>query len=394
MKIGIYNDWWYPDLVGGTERSALEISQGLISHYGASQIVIATLSNSVRTKESIHGGTNQIRVGTFTLRSNYITTLSVRLLERIRLSLDIVSPLRVARAFRRHGVKIVVVHNMDRVGLKFIFILKRLYRIQIIRIVHDLSDTCIRRTRFKNNENCKQTCFSCRPKSMIYKRASSVYFNSVICNSKFTMDKLLSLHYVPKNINYGYVTFSPNNMEPIVIRDRISMGVAKIGYVGRISPEKGIETLMESLKIVKSNFQIDSELFIVGKGNQDYIANLRRFASNLEIVAHFVDYNSAPFEYLRSRVDLIVIPSKWEETLGRVAFEASENGFQVMVSDIGGLPEAAALSGKDFFTFTPGDVEDLARSIRSFVSDGKPNRKGMVAPKPILKEIITMIDGN
>jgi glycosyltransferase involved in cell wall biosynthesis len=208
------------------------------------------------------------------------------------------------------------------------------------------------------------------------------------------MNKLTSLHFIPKKFNYGYINLPLYYSDSKIISHSSCKDFAKIGYVGRISPEKGIEILFESLQLLKSNFQIDSELFVVGKGNWEYIAKLKLFASKLDITVQFIDYNHAPYEFLGSRVDLIVIPSKWEETLGRVAFEASVNGFQVMVSDIGGLPEAASLSGKDFFTFTPGDANDLARKIRSFVSGDKPNRIGMVTPRSMLKQIIASIDSD
>ena len=392
MKIGIYNDWWYPDLVGGTERSALEISQGIVAHYGPDQVVIVSLSNTMRTSKSVDHGVHLFRVGSFTLRRHYSTTLGIRVLERFRIGFDLLSPLRVARTFSRQGVKVVIVHNMDRLGVKFVYLLKMVYGIRVIRIMHDLSDTCIRRTRYHKGATCAQTCFGCKPKSFVYKHLAAACFDAVICNSKFTMEKLSNLQYVAKDIDYGYVEL-PRKDDKIDFVKRISSEkIARVGYVGRFSPEKGIEVLIESLQALRVKHRIDSELFLIGKGNASYVSDLKQLVSKSGIVASFFEYSNAPYDFLRSRVDLIVIPSEWEETLGRVAYEASINGFQVMVSDIGGLPEAAALSGNDFFAFTPGDIDDLAQKIRCFVLGEKPNRTGTSMSRPILKRIISRMD--
>jgi glycosyltransferase involved in cell wall biosynthesis len=208
------------------------------------------------------------------------------------------------------------------------------------------------------------------------------------------MEKLISLSYAPKNIDYGYVDLPRNGYEIKGVPRISSEKIAKVGYVGRFSPEKGIESLIQSLQALRIQYGIDSELFLVGKGNPIYVSELKVLASKLGIVANFTDYSDTPYAFLRPTVDLIVIPSEWEETLGRVAFEALANGFQVIVSDIGGLPEAASLSGEDFFAFIPGDIDDLARKIRCFVLGEKPNRTGSAVNRPILHQIISRLDRN
>jgi glycosyltransferase involved in cell wall biosynthesis len=79
-------------------------------------------------------------------------------------------------------------------------------------------------------------------------------------------------------------------------------------------------------------------------------------------------YIDSPYDFIRSKIDLIVIPSLWEETLGRVAYEASMAGFPVLVSRIGGLPESASLAGKNYLEFEPSNYFDLSRQISGFYS--------------------------
>ena len=41
MKIAIYNDWWSPDVVGGAEKTALELAGHLALVFGKSNIGIS-----------------------------------------------------------------------------------------------------------------------------------------------------------------------------------------------------------------------------------------------------------------------------------------------------------------------------------------------------------------
>ena len=88
MKVGIYNDWWSPDLVGGTEISALEISDALIAEFGSENIAIFTLSNRLNTSVMQLNGLTTVRVGTLTLRKRYLVPPIIRILERVRIFFD------------------------------------------------------------------------------------------------------------------------------------------------------------------------------------------------------------------------------------------------------------------------------------------------------------------
>jgi glycosyltransferase involved in cell wall biosynthesis len=45
-------------------------------------------------------------------------------------------------------------------------------------------------------------------------------------------------------------------------------------------------------------------------------------------------------EYLLAKMDIILVPSQWEEPFGRIAVEALQLGVNVLVSNVGGLPES------------------------------------------------------
>jgi glycosyltransferase involved in cell wall biosynthesis len=68
----------------------------------------------------------------------------------------------------------------------------------------------------------------------------------------------------------------------------------------------------------------------------------RRAAAAGNITLHAPTNDMRP---LYSRARLLLAPSQWEETWGRVATEAQINGIPVLASDRGGLPEAVGPGG-------------------------------------------------
>jgi len=100
------------------------------------------------------------------------------------------------------------------------------------------------------------------------------------------------------------------------------------GFLGRISRSKGIEELVNIF------LNTDIPLIIGGKGDEElekFITDLE--GSNIQYMG-YVD----PDQFFQ-QIDLLVVPSKWNEPFGRVVIEAYSNGVPVLVSNRGGLPE-------------------------------------------------------
>jgi glycosyltransferase involved in cell wall biosynthesis len=133
-------------------------------------------------------------------------------------------------------------------------------------------------------------------------------------------------------------------------------------YVGRLSPEKDIETLLRAVSLLLEGGRSVS-LRIVGSGPLD--AQLRHVASTLGVSAcvEFV----GPLEPMRlsteyMKADMLILPSK-SEPWGLVANEALQLGCPIVVSDVCGcVPELAANldTGR---SFPVGDELGLSEEI-------------------------------
>ncbi len=119
-------------------------------------------------------------------------------------------------------------------------------------------------------------------------------------------------------------------------------------FVGQISPQKGVDRLIRAFGLLSRELP-DSHLRIIGSsahgvtnGCSPYETDLRRLAGSLGVAPEFVGYvphQELPAEYSRATVSCF--PSVWAEPFGMVALESVACGCPAVVSDRGGLADAA-----------------------------------------------------
>ncbi|MBN1975120.1 MAG: glycosyltransferase family 4 protein [Sedimentisphaerales bacterium] len=127
-----------------------------------------------------------------------------------------------------------------------------------------------------------------------------------------------------------------------------------VGYIGRISTEKGLPVLIEAARICE-----DIQFKAAGSYNQH--PELHDNApQNFEFCGSLKNGLLDKF-YTNSR--FIVVPSIWYEVFGLVVLEAMIRGKVVICSRIGGLPELVD-DGVTGLLFEPSNAKELAEKIR------------------------------
>jgi glycosyltransferase involved in cell wall biosynthesis len=141
-------------------------------------------------------------------------------------------------------------------------------------------------------------------------------------------------------------------------------GSFTVGYAGRLTVEKGVDTLIQALAGLP-----DAELLVAGDGPEQ--PALEALAVRSGVRATFL--GSVPFAELPSfyrRLDALVIPSRpapgWLEQFCRVAVEGMASGVPVVASMSGALPEVVGDSG---LLFPVDDVAALNAALRQLASD-------------------------
>ena len=71
-----------------------------------------------------------------------------------------------------------------------------------------------------------------------------------------------------------------------------------------------------------------------------------------------------------SKIDILVVPSVWEEAYGLVIDEGFFAGKIMIASDVGGISERI-IDGKNGFLVDPGDAEALEEKLEEVILDYK-----------------------
>ena len=134
---------------------------------------------------------------------------------------------------------------------------------------------------------------------------------------------------------------------------------AYVAFAGRLSEEKGIETLLHAAKRLPN-----IPFRIAGEGPLNNM--LRTLASpNVTFTGQLTREQLSGF-YATAR--LFIVPSRWYETFGLVAAEAMSYGLPVIASKMAGLAEIVD-DGETGFHFPAGDAATLAARIEQLWTD-------------------------
>jgi len=158
----------------------------------------------------------------------------------------------------------------------------------------------------------------------------------------------------------------------------------QIGYVGRLVQEKGLPVLLEAAKRLDES-GVAFHLTLVGDGPER--AKLRGLSTELGLdgkVTFTGDLRGVELGEALRAIQVVVMPSEWEETAGLSAIEQMMAGGTVIVSDIGGLSEVVGEAG---LKFAPGNADALSGCSRTVVEDReKIEEIGSMARTWALKE--------
>jgi len=138
-----------------------------------------------------------------------------------------------------------------------------------------------------------------------------------------------------------------------------------IVYVGRLSFEKGLFTLLNAMKGFKRKEVI---LKIVGQGPlEDKLKNKVKDEkiSNVEFLGFIT--GKKLFNIIRNSF-FVVLPSEWYENNPRSIIESFAFGKPAIGSSIGGIPELI-IDGVTGYLFKPKDHIDLSNKIKIMLSD-------------------------
>ncbi len=362
MKILLYNTYYTPNIVGGADRVTQALAEGL--NRAGHEVVVATLSKD-----------NQFRVQHLNGVKIYYLPVNNRL-----------SHLRVPNrnfltrilwhfwsAFNPAGKKAIralidqekpdLVHTHSLAGFTVAtWRIANKAKLPVVHTLHDHYLACPRGTMFVNGSNCRLQCAACRIVTGM-RRAHCDYLDAVIGVSDYIINRHLELGYFNNTAMRKVIRNSTDKIDAHEARVEYD-GPIRLGFLGRLAPFKGLELLLSTLASIQSG---SWKLNIAGSGSSDYVKYLKDNwpCKNVEHLG-FVKPQT-----LFRNIDVLVVPSTYNDPAPLVILEAYAHGIPVLVSNYGGSPEMV-IEGETGWVFDPDDNRSLKHKLEDLTKNPLP----------------------
>jgi GT2 family glycosyltransferase len=213
----------------------------------------------------------------------------------------------------------------------------------------------------------------------------------LIAPSRFLRDRMVSLgapdiHVLPNG--HEDLPMPPRRPDPD--------GRLRVGFVGAAIPSKGVHVLAEAFRLLadpRVALRIHGP-FVPYHGDTGYEARVRSILGPHAGQALRGSFPHDELGRVLAGLDVLAVPSLWEENAPLTVEEAFLARVPVVVSDHGGLAERVS-DGRGGLRFRPGDAADLARVVRRFLDEpGLRDELAAAAPRvPTMDEHVAAIEG-
>ena len=193
---------------------------------------------------------------------------------------------------------------------------------------------------------------------LTYHRARATWAKRV--NLYFTLTDFARNKYIEAGWPAEQIAVKGNFVSPDLGFESGALGQAV--YVGRLSQEKGIDTLLAAWRRLRNA----PLLQIIGEGPLE--KQVKAAVAESTSVEWLGKQPMRDVLEILGQASCLILPSICYETFGRTIIEAFSRGTPAIVSRHGAMAELVD-EGRTGFLFTPGDADDLARNVMEFMSD-------------------------
>jgi glycosyltransferase involved in cell wall biosynthesis len=210
--------------------------------------------------------------------------------------------------------------------------------IRTVHILRSYTLLCVNANMYKD-DNCGNPCGLCKSMTIL-KKANSNYVDDVVGISQFVLNEHMRNGYFSNARQHVIYNICLEN----VLHERQYNGFYKnkinFGYLGRVHKTKGIDLIFNAINSLPDYRAENISLKIAGGGEKDYIHHLSEDASNKKLNVEFL--GNVPANDFLDCLDLLIVPSKWNEPFGRVIIESMARKVPVAAKKVGGIPELLA----------------------------------------------------
>lgn len=286
---------------------------------------------------------------------------------------------KMSRLIRDEKPDILHCHNVYHQLTPSIINAASLAKIPVVLTLHDYKVVCPVYTRLSNGEVCTK-CSGGRYEALLAQRCadgslarSSLLWaearfhaaagsyrrvDRFIAPSRFMRDAVTPL------LGESRVVYIPNGVDTSRI-EASSQDRGFVLYLGRLSPEKGVETLL------RAHAADDAAWRLVVAGSGPLLEKLQSQFPLAEFTGHL---SGEDLKAKLREASLIVVPSEWHENNPLSILEAMAHAKPIVASQIGGIPELVR-HGRSGLLFEPGNTQQLSSQIKALLSDPDLRKK-------------------
>jgi glycosyltransferase involved in cell wall biosynthesis len=357
MKVLIVSNFYHPHVVGGAEKVAQSLAEGLLAHNH--EAVVVTLSqNKHLTTDEVHG----VKVHRLPLMNLYRLPAhngQPAVVKALWHTLDTYNPL-METSFRHvlesERPEVVNTHNIAGFSASIWGAAKKRH-LPLVHTAHDYYLLCPPSTMLRNGKNCQAPCSDCAMFGWGRRKASRLV-DVATADSRYTLEE---------HLRRGY--FSSAESTPIYnccevpaldsSRSNGGNGSLRFGFLGRLDPAKGVDLLVRSfLELPRGQ----AEICFAGRGAPDYESELKTMTQDRPEV-RWLGYVSP--DVLLRQVDVLIVPSLWNDSAPVVVLESMAYSVPLIGSRRGGIPE---LMGEGTgWLFEPYEPNGLTQVMRNAI---------------------------
>lgn len=327
-RIALVNSLYSPIAHGGAEVSLEELAKLMASR--GFRVYVLCLSRERKSRVYRRSGVIIISLRLWNIYWPFASSRSrlMRAFWHVIDKLNLAMAIRVVAIAYKLKVEALQLHNTAGFS-PWIPLLMRGHGVDVYHYIHDYAQVCSATTMYSKGAICTRACVACRIFS-VPGRMAAFNVQRWFFNSNFVFRRLkeegIPISVANAHICYGIVsrvaTETPTAGNNVLV----------VGYIGRIVPTKGVEVLCEAIQRLRRS---DVCLKVAGSYHNEFASRLRaQYGSdNVQFLGHV-----NPPEFFHA-IDILVVPSLWDEPMGRVVVEANAFGVPAIVFRNGGLPE-------------------------------------------------------
>jgi glycosyltransferase involved in cell wall biosynthesis len=351
-----------PHIVGGAERSVSMLAEAQAAR--GWQVAAACLSPDAWQEEE-RNGVSVFRLphgNDFWLEDWSRHSQRAREWAKFKQQANFAIQRRFGEVIDRFRPDIVNTHSLVDISTR-VWRAARSRRVPIVHTLRDYDLLCAASSMFRETGPCVTRHLKCRVLTF-----AKQFDQRLVDGVSAVGEEVLRRHlgygffdHVPKaRRRVIWNTATVEGIDPDAVRP-LRTGPIVFGYLGRLSPEKGVDVLLDAVRRLPPG---GWRLVIAGAALDD-IGRYRALAAGLPV--EFLGF-TAP-KTLFDDIDMLIAPSLWAEPLGRTVLEAYQAGVPVVGTAHGGIAEIIA---DPEWLVTPGDVDALAARLSRVLIEGRP----------------------